>query len=75
MILSEATKWLELVRILELFGVAHSFYRLRARLNDHHGYQVNHKRVARLMLKMGLQAVYPRPRTSISDKQHKKYPY
>jgi hypothetical protein len=24
---------------------------------------------------MGLQAVYPRPRTSISDKQHKKYPY
>jgi putative transposase len=39
------------------------------------GHHVNHKRVARLMAKMGLQAVYPRPRTSIADKQHKKYPY
>ncbi len=39
------------------------------------GHHVNHKRVARLMQKMGLQAVYPRPRTSIPDKQHKKYPY
>jgi putative transposase len=48
---------------------------MTARLNDHHGYQVNHKRVARLMQIMGLQAVYPRPRTSIPDKQHKKYPY
>jgi putative transposase len=36
---------------------------------------VNHKRVGRLMRKMGLQAVYPRPRTSIPDQQHKKYPY
>lgn len=39
------------------------------------GYHVNHKRVARLMTKMGLQAVYPRPRTSIPNQQHKKYPY
>ena len=39
------------------------------------GYDVNHKRVGRLMRKMGLQAVYPRPRTSITDQQHKKYPY
>jgi len=28
------------------------------------GYAVNHKRVARLMALMGLQAVYPKPRTS-----------
>ncbi|MCA9953545.1 MAG: transposase family protein [Anaerolineales bacterium] len=27
------------------------------------------------MGKMGLQAIYPRPRTSIPDRQHKKYPY
>jgi putative transposase len=39
------------------------------------GYPVNHKRVARLMAKMGLEAVYPRPRTLIPDQQHKKYPY
>jgi putative transposase len=39
------------------------------------GHHVNHKRVARLMANMGLEAVYPRPRTSIPDQQHKKYPY
>ena len=39
------------------------------------GYDVNHKRVGRLTRKMGLQAIYPRPRTSIPDQQHKKYPY
>jgi putative transposase len=27
------------------------------------------------MNKMGLQAVYPRPRTATADKAHKKYPY
>lgn len=38
---------------------------------------INHKRVERLMSIMGLQALYPKKRyhTSISDKQHKKYPY
>jgi len=31
--------------------------------------------VARLMRQMGLQAIYPRPRTSTAHPQHKKYPY
>jgi putative transposase len=41
------------------------------------GYLVNHKRVRRLMRQMGLEAVYPRPKRSLSlpDKQHKIYPY
>ena len=39
------------------------------------GYQVNSKRVRRLMQKMGLQAIYPKPRTSKAEKRHKKYPY
>ena len=39
------------------------------------GYEVNHKRVQRLMLKMGLQAIYPKRRTSIAAKGHKVYPY
>ena len=38
-------------------------------------YKVNHKRVQRLMQKMGLQAIYPKPRTSIAAKGHKVYPY
>ena len=39
------------------------------------GYTVNRKRVARLMQIMGLQALYPKPRTSIGNKEHKIYPY
>ena len=41
------------------------------------GYQVNHKRVRRLMRRMGLEAVYPRRKRGLSmpDKEHKVYPY
>lgn len=39
------------------------------------GYQVNSKRVRRLLQKMGLQAIYPKPKTSIAGKGHKIYPY
>ena len=39
------------------------------------GYAVNHKRVQRLMQLMGLQAIYPKPKTSISNRGHKIYPY
>lgn len=41
------------------------------------GMAVNHKRVRRLMRKLGLEAVYPKRHrnTSIANKQHKKYPY
>ncbi|NPV02077.1 MAG: transposase, partial [Brevinematales bacterium] len=39
------------------------------------GYKINGKRVRRLMREMGIQAVYPKPRLSIPDKQHKKFPY
>jgi putative transposase len=41
------------------------------------GHYVNHKRVRRLMRKMGLEAVYPRRKRclSIPDRQHRIYPY
>ena len=39
------------------------------------GHRVNRKRVQRLMRKMGLTAVYPKPRTSQPGKGHKIYPY
>jgi putative transposase len=39
------------------------------------GYLINHKRVQRLMRKMGLQAVYPKRRTTIPAPGHKVYPY
>jgi len=39
------------------------------------GHQVNHKRVARLMRIMGLQAITPGPHTSKPAPGHKIYPY
>ncbi len=39
------------------------------------GYNVNKKRIARLMRIMGLEAVYPKRKTTISNPSHKKYPY
>lgn len=39
------------------------------------GYQINRKHVQRLMHKMGLEAIYPRPKTSQPHPQHRIYPY
>ena len=39
------------------------------------GYCINTKRVRWLMRQMGLEAIYPRPRTSQPGKGHKIYPY
>lgn len=39
------------------------------------GYAVNAKRVRRLMRLMGIEAVYPKPRTSLPNKAHPVYPY
>jgi putative transposase len=69
---------LKLMQLIDREYTRAPFYgyrKMMVRLNNQHGYQVNHKRVARLMRKMGRQAVCPRPRTSIPDRQHKKYPY
>lgn len=38
-------------------------------------YDINHKRVLRLMRDANIQAMYPRPNTSMRNKQHKIYPY
>lgn len=38
-------------------------------------HRVNRKRVQRLMRKMGLEAIYQRPRTSKPHPEHKVYPY
>lgn len=39
------------------------------------GHEVNRKRVARLMRRMGLQAVLPGPHTSVPHPEHVKHPY
>lgn len=52
-------------------------YGMRDALAQEHGIEVNHKRIRRLMRKLGIEAIYPKPRpnTSAANKQHKKYPY
>jgi putative transposase len=74
---SETPLNLRLMRLIDEEYTNAPFYgyrKMTARLNNRHGYTVNHKRVARLMGIMGLQAVYPRPRPSIPNPPHKKYP-
>ncbi len=39
------------------------------------GYDVNHKRVARLMRTMGLETIYPKPRLSVPGDNERRYPY
>jgi putative transposase len=42
---------------------------------DSLGHHVNPKRVRRLMHIMGIQAIYPKRKTSIPNKEHKVFPY
>jgi putative transposase len=75
---SESPLNLRLMKLIDKEYTQAPFFgyrKMTARLNNKHGFHVNHKRVARLMQKMGLQAVYPRPRTTVAHKEHKKYPY
>ena len=69
----------QLMRLLDeqyiktpFYGIAKMTAWLRRR-----SHSVNHKRVRRLMRQMGLEAVYPRRKRSLSipDKQHRIYPY
>lgn len=67
---------LRLMRIIdELYLTSPAFgsRQMRATLNAN-GEHVNRKRVQRLMRIMGLEAMYPKPRTSIADKKQYKYP-
>lgn len=50
-------------------------YRKITRQLQRNGYQINHKRVLRIMQEIGLQAIYPKPKTSNANTAHKKYPY
>jgi putative transposase len=68
---------LELMRLIDEQFTKRPFYgvpRMTASLRRM-GYEVNPKRVRRLMRVMGLEAIYPKPRLSASGPDHKVYPY
>ena len=68
---------LHLMRLIDAAYMDWPFYGWRRMTESlqRQGYAVNHKRVRRLMRKMGLQAIYPKPRTSQPAAGHKIYPY
>lgn len=74
---SETEFNLHLMRFIDAQYMERPFYGWRRMTHYLHreGYRVNHKRVRRLMRKMGLQALYPKPKTSQATKGHQIYPY
>jgi putative transposase len=68
---------LELMGLIDDQYLKTPFYGSRSM--THHlkrqGYPVNRKRIQRLMRQMGLEAIYPKPRTSRKYPGHKVYPY
>ena len=68
---------LTLMALIDKEYTEHPFYG-RRKMTTHlrkAGHQVNPKRVRRLMQKMGLETIYPKPRTTIVNQAHHIYPY
>ena len=68
---------LELMRKIDEQYLERPIYGAR-RLVEHlkrKGYQVNRKRVQRLMRLMGIEPIYPKPRLSQRDEEHEVFPY
>jgi putative transposase len=73
----ESEENLLLMRLLDEQYTRTPFYGIRkmtAWLGSQ-GYEVNHKRVARLLRQMGLSAIYPKPRLSQPGEQTTRYSY
>lgn len=73
----ERVEDLQLMRLLDEQYMTTPFYgvrRMTAWLRCQ-GYGVNHKRVARLMRQIGVEAIYPKPRLSQPAAGHVIYPY
>jgi len=68
---------LELMRLIDEEYTKAPFYGSRkiTAVLRRKGYEVNRKRVQRLMRLMGIEAIYPGPNTSRADPGHKIYPY
>jgi putative transposase len=68
---------LALMRRMDELYLARPFYgsRRMAAVLRSDGWEVNRKRVRRLMRVMGLEAIYQKPNTSRGHPEHKVYPY
>jgi putative transposase len=73
----ETQENLRLMRLIDEQYTAQPVYgsrRMTAWL-QRQGHAVNRQRVQRLMRRMGLEAVYPKPKLSTPDRGHKVFPY
>lgn len=73
----ESDENLRLMHLIDELYTRYPFYGAR-KMRDHLvrlGHAVNRKRIRRLMRKMGLVSVAPKPNTSTPNKAHKIYPY
>lgn len=68
---------LELMRLMDEIHLAKPYLGIRRIKDalDEMGHTVNRKRIQRLMRKMGIYAIYPKPNLSKANQQHKIYPY
>jgi putative transposase len=73
----ETTENLALMRLIDRRYTDCPFYGSRKMTIwlQEQGHAVNRKRVQRLMRRMGLEAVYPKPKLSAPGQGHKVYPY
>ena len=74
---AQSVEDVELMRLLDIQYTETPFYgyrRMTVYLQNS-GFSVNHKRVLKLMRKLGLEAIYPKPNLSKPHKEHLKFPY
>lgn len=73
----ESERNLFLMKMIDQQYIITPFYGHRKMTEElkKNGEHVNKKRILRLMKVMGLEAMYPKPRTSIGNKEHYKFPY
>jgi putative transposase len=69
----------KLLRLIDEIYTRSPYYgarKIAAELNRMElGFALDRKRVGRLMEEMGIEAIYPKPKLSRSEKEHVKYPY
>lgn len=73
---SNSDVWL--VNLIRDIWLEHTFYgyrKITAVLRIENGILVNKKCVLRLMREVGIQAIYPKPKLSKNNAEHKIYPY
>lgn len=66
-----------IMRIMDEIYLDYPYYGVRRIMAElqRRGYGVGEKRVQRLMKLMGIEAMYPKPKTTVAAPEHKKYPY